>query len=147
YSGVTKTVTLTVNPPTLATLSLNPTTVIGGSTSTGTVTLSGAAPTGGATVTLLSSNTAAATAPASVLVAAGANTATFTITSKAVAASPPRPSSDPYSGVTKAATLTVNPPTLSTLTRSPTTVIGGGTSTGTVTLTGPAPTGGATVTL
>src|SRR5437588_457749 len=106
------------------------------STTPCTVTLTGPAPTaGGATVTLSSSNTAAATVPASVLVAAGANTATFTISTSPVAASTAVTISGTY-GVTKTAILTVNPPTLSTLTLNPTTVTGGGTSTGTVTLTG-----------
>jgi hypothetical protein len=44
---------------TLSAISVNPSSVLGGTTSTGTVTLSGPAPTGGATVTLSSSNTAA----------------------------------------------------------------------------------------
>jgi len=77
--------TLTVNPPTVLSVSLNPTTVAGGSTnSTGTVTLTGPAPSGGISVALSSGNTAAATVPASVAVAAGAASATFTVTSKSV---------------------------------------------------------------
>src|SRR6266436_5822463 len=47
----------------LSSLSLSSTSVTGGNSSSGTVTLSGAAPTGGATVALSSSNTAAATVP------------------------------------------------------------------------------------
>ena len=58
----------------------------GGADSTGKVTLSAAAPAGGAVVTLTSSNLNAATVPASVTVAAGATTATFAITTKAVTA-------------------------------------------------------------
>jgi len=57
--------------PTLSSLTLNPTSVVGGvQSSTGTVTLSAAAPAGGAIVVLSSSNTAAARVPASVTVAA-----------------------------------------------------------------------------
>ena len=59
---------------------MNPTAVTGGVGSTGTVTLSSAAPAGGAVVTLASSNTNAATVPASVTVAADATTKTFAIT-------------------------------------------------------------------
>jgi hypothetical protein len=43
----------------LSSLSVNPASVTGGNSSTGTVTLSGAAPSGGAVVTLLSNNTSA----------------------------------------------------------------------------------------
>src|SRR5207342_159623 len=74
-----------VNPE-LVSLTLDPGTVTGGADSTGTVTLSAAAPAAGAVVTLRSNKTTAATVPASVTVPAGATTATFPITSKAVAA-------------------------------------------------------------
>src|SRR6185437_13580720 len=56
---------------TLQSVSLNPTSVVGGNTSQGTVTLSGTAPAGGAVVTLTSSNTGVATVPARVTVAWG----------------------------------------------------------------------------
>ena len=72
--------------PALLSLTLNPATVTGGADSTGKVTLTAAAPAGGAVVTLTSSNTNAATVPASVTVAAGATTATFAITTNAVTA-------------------------------------------------------------
>ena len=86
YSGVSKSTTLTVQPvaaPTLASLALQPTRVVGGGTATGTVTLAAAAPAGGSVVALASSNTALATVPASVIVAAGARTASFPITTTA----------------------------------------------------------------
>jgi hypothetical protein len=70
--------------PTLSSLSLNPTTVVGGNSSTGTVTLSAAAPSGGTVVSLVSSDTSVATVPASVTVPAGATSANFTITTAAV---------------------------------------------------------------
>ena len=155
YSGATRSASLTVTPaspppPTLSSLSLNPTSVTGGNSSTGTVTLSGAAPAGGATVALSSSNTAAATVPSSVTVAAGATTATFTVSTSAVAASTTVTIFATYSGATRSASLTVTPappppPTVSSLTLNPANVFGGQSSTGTVTLTGPAPAGGAQV--
>ncbi len=83
YNG-TQTATLIVTPPALSGLSLNPASVTGGSSSTGTVTLNGAAPTGGSTITLSSGDTTVATVPASVTVAAGSTTATFPITTTAV---------------------------------------------------------------
>jgi chitodextrinase len=64
----------------LVSLTLNPTTVTAPATSTGTVTLSGAAPAGGLTITLNSSDTRKATVPATVTVLAGQTTRTFTVT-------------------------------------------------------------------
>jgi hypothetical protein len=86
YSGVDKSTTLTVQPaaaPTLSSLALQPTRVVGGGTATGTVTLAAAAPAGGSVVALASSNTALAGVPASVTVAAGARAASFPITTAA----------------------------------------------------------------
>src|SRR5262245_18704884 len=142
---------LATGPSTLTTVSVNPSSVVGGQGSTGTATLSGPAPSGGAVITLSSANSAVASVPASVTVAAGATSASFAVTTSTVASTTLVGLNGSYSGVTKTATLTVTLPpppiTLSTLTLSPSTVSGGATSTGTVTLTGPAPTGGAVVTL
>ena len=96
--------------PTLSSMALNPTTVNGGSSSMGTVTLSGPAPAGGAAVTLTSSSTSTATVPASVTVAAGASSATFTVSTSAVTTSTPVIISASYTGTTKTASLTVAPP-------------------------------------
>jgi uncharacterized protein (TIGR03437 family) len=60
--------------PTLQSLTLSPTSIGGGGTVQGTVTLSTSAPTGGAVVAL-SSNSSAATVPATVTVPAGATSA------------------------------------------------------------------------
>jgi len=135
---------------TLSSVALNPMSVIGGSPSAGTVTLSGPAPSGGAAVSLSSDNTAAATVPASVTVAAGASSATFTVTTSSVTASTSVTISASYAGATKTASLSVAPQgsaTLSAIALNPMSVTGGAQSTGTVTLSGPAPTGGAAVSL
>jgi len=147
YAGTTQTASLTVAPATLNTVSLNPTSVRGGTSSTGTVALNGPAPAGGAVVTLLSSNPAAATVPTSVTIAANATTASFTVTTIPVAANSSATISAIYAGTTRTATLTVTAATLNSVSLSPTSVPGGTTSTGTVTLSGPAPSGGAVVTL
>jgi hypothetical protein len=94
--------------PTLSTVALSPTSVVGGATSTGTVTLTAPAPTGGAVVTLSSSN-AAATVPASATIAAGATSATFAVTTSAVTTSTSAIVTATYSGASQTATLTVNP--------------------------------------
>ena len=74
---------------------------------TGTITLTGAAPSGGVVVTLTSSNTNAATVPTSVTVPANATTASFTVTTKTVTAATSVTITGSYSGVSKTAALTV----------------------------------------
>ena len=74
------------NTTSIASLTLNPTSVASGGASTGTVTLNAVA-TNGAVLTLSSSNTAAATVPATVTVAPGASTATFPVSAKFVSSS------------------------------------------------------------
>lgn len=145
---------VTPPPPPVATLSsltLSPTTVVGGAqAATGTITLTAPAPAGGAQVALSSGNTNVARVPASVTVAAGATTATFAISTSAVSASATVSVSASYGGVARSASLTVTPPppTLTALTLNPTSVIGGvQSSTGTVTLSSPALAGGAPVAL
>jgi len=99
------------NPPgslTLSSIGLNPTSVTGGSTSVGTLTLSGPAASG-ATV-YVTSSASAATVPVSVAVADGVSSATFTVSTSSVAASTPVTITGSYAGVTKTASLTVNPP-------------------------------------
>ncbi len=93
----------------LSSLTISPSSVTGGTSATGTVTLDNPAPSGGATVSLASDN-AAATVPASVSIAAGANSATFPITTTAVTAQATANITASYSGVSKSAALTVNAP-------------------------------------
>jgi hypothetical protein len=97
-------------PATLSAVSMNPSSVVGGNGSTGTVTLSSGAPSGGAVVALSSNNSAVASVPGSVTVPAGATTATFAATTAAVTTSTPVTVSAAYNGVNRTATLTVNPP-------------------------------------
>jgi hypothetical protein len=110
--GETRYVYLDVTLPraTLSSVSLDPTSVIGGSVLTGTVILSAAAPPGGAVVTLSSSDPTVATVTASVTVAAGATSASFT-GSTAVCVSTVVTISGTYDGVTRSAGLTVTLPT------------------------------------
>ena len=107
YGVITRTATLTVNPPSLSSLSLSPSSVQGGSPSTGTVTLTGPAPSGGAVVSLSSSNTSVASVPANVTVPSGATSATFTISTHTVSRNRSVTISANYRGVSKIKTLTV----------------------------------------
>lgn len=150
FSGVTLTAPITVNAPAIPALvsaSLNPASVVGGQGAQLQVTLAGAAPTGGVTVTLNSANTAAAALPASVAVPAGATTASASVTTNGVGAVTPVILTATLSGVSRQATLTVNPPAVSSVTVNPTTVTGGTGVSGSVTLSGRAPSSGLTVSL
>lgn len=133
----------------MAAMTISPDVVTGGSTSQGTATLS-AAVSADTTVTLASTDTAVATVPATVTVPAGATSATFTITTKPVTGTGTFADiSGTAGGVTRGAPIHVNPaptgPTLSSVSFSPSSVVGGGSSTGTVTFSGP--TDGAVVSL
>lgn len=134
----------------LSTLTLGASSAIGGASVSGTVTLSAAAPAGGAAV-MLASNGSAALVPSSVAVAQGAASAAFTVTTQVVSAPTPVMISASYAGVTRTAGLTVNPvaalPTLASFTLAATRVSSGNSTNGTVTLSAPAPAGGAVVTL
>jgi hypothetical protein len=92
--------------PSLSAVTLNPKEVVGGNPSTGTVSLTAAAPAGGFPVSLSSDNTAVATVPPSVTVPAGSASATFTVSTNRVNSQ----SSDiigTAGGVTKYAIITV----------------------------------------
>jgi Beta-propeller repeat len=137
-------------PATLSTFSTNPSTVAGGSPSSGTVVLSVGAPFGGALISLTSSNPAAATVPATVLAPENSFTGTFTIATSPVAASTTVTITAAYNGSTRTATLTVTPnsplPGLqSVMLNSPVENSQG--SQGSVILSSIAPPGGATVSL
>jgi photosystem II stability/assembly factor-like uncharacterized protein len=145
YDGSRSYAFLTVTPAaSLSSLTLDPTSVRGGTASIGTVTLSAPAPAGGAEVPLSSSNAAVATVPLSVTVPAGATSASFTVSTSPVTAS----TSVTIGAANYSTLLTVTPTTtLSSLSLTPVGLIAGGTSTGTVTLSAPAPAGGAVVPL
>ncbi len=136
--------TLTVNPPPIASFTLSPTSVLGGSSSTGTVTLSTPAPNGGVSIGVTSSQ-GAATVPGTVTVPAGSTSAIFTVTTQPVGSITNAVITASLSSSSIGLTLTINPPTLVGVTFAPATVIGGATSTGTVTLSGPAPSSGLTL--
>jgi len=130
-------------------LAVNPSSILGGQPATGTVTLTGPAPAGGAVVSLSSANPAA-TVPASVTVAANLTAANFSLNTTPVSTTTIGNLIASYSGVNKSTSITVNPATpviLSSVTLTPSAISGGSTSAGTVNLTGPAPAGGAVITI
>ena len=141
--------------PMLVGLELSDESVIGGDALTGTVTLMNPAPPGGIEVTLVSGNTSLITPPAKVSIPAGGFGATFSIATSPVSV-PTRvivDSGTAFEGYRAPSTwLTLMPvvspdppPSLSAVTLATSSVPSGGKTTGTVTLTGPAPAGGALV--
>jgi hypothetical protein len=106
YDGIGKTAALSVMPPVLSSLNLNPTTVPGGTTSTGTVRLNANAPFGGIVVTISSSRPRRGVVPPTVTIPAGSNSAGFPINTTAGAKVSATISAS-YGGATKKATLTV----------------------------------------
>lgn len=141
-AGTTRTATLALRS--LA-VSLSPTAVAGGAPSTGTVRLNAtvAFP---VTVTLGSSN-GAAVVPATVTIPAGATSATFPVSTGPVAATTSVTISASYGAATRTAALSVRRVTAAALSVSPTSVVGGGASTGTVRISIAAPPGGFPVAL
>jgi hypothetical protein len=131
-------------PPLLALTAMNPGTVVGGAAgSKGTVFLGGPAPAAGASVTLSSSNPSVAFFPhgSVVKVPAGASSASFSIGTGAVTSASSAVISASWHSVTQSATLNVVAPySVSSLTLNPASQYGIFTTTGTVTLTGPADT-------
>jgi hypothetical protein len=145
YHGFIMQKTLTLLTPTVSTLSITPNVVIGGVNTAGLVTIGGAAPAGGKTVNLASSNTAAATVPASVVVPAGTTQFGFGITTYGVTANRGVVITATTGAISRTAFFAVNAPSLLSVAMNPSTVKGGLQSQMTVTLDGVAPTGGRSV--
>jgi subtilisin family serine protease len=146
--GVTKTATVTVRPPVLQALYLAASAIAGGSsTPTNKVILDGVAPSGGTAVALSSSAPAVASVPAAVVVPGGAGEAVFTLSTRHVGTPSPATITATAGGISKSVALTINPIVVSHV-GVPSPFIGGVTyALNTVSLSGPAPAGGALVTL
>lgn len=153
-AGVTRTARFAVAapPPELSSFTLTPSSPIGGLAATGQVHLTAPAPKGGLKVTMSSSNPTAATVPASVDIPAGATTSlNVNVTTVPVAQATTVTITATLATGSRTAQLTVASPVPSSFTLAPSTVTGhaqaSATTTGTVTLSGPAPTGGCVVQL
>ena len=143
--------------PILYGMSLSNESVVGGTSVNATVTLQSAAPTGGTTVRLVSSDPNIVRPPATVFIPAGATDVDFTIPTRAVSVATrvvieTGTDVDGYRAPQTWLTVTPPgspppPPSLSSLTLSSSTVSSGGTVTGILRLTSPAPAGGAVVRL
>ena len=107
--NLTVSVTPAAPTPTLSltSLTLASSSVVGGNSVQGTVRLSAVAPS--AIVVHLASSNASASAPASVTIEAGATSASFTVGTTAVTVTTSAVISGTFNGVTRSATLTINP--------------------------------------
>lgn len=131
--------------PALSSLTFNPSSIPNGETTTATVTLSAAAPSGGSVVELSDDNASVLNVPSSVAVPAGATTATFPATAKNlfVLSNTVVTVTATLGNSTAQGTATVTPGiNVTSIRLNPSTVTGGNSSTGTVTIASPAPSGG-----
>ena len=121
--------------------------VPGGSALTGKVTLSGGAPTGGATIALTSDSTATTLPLSSVTVKAGEKSAYFALQTQQVNESTTTHVTVGYNSGSLTATLKVVANKIASFTIDPRIVVGGKKSRATLTLAIPAPSGGTVITL
>jgi LmbE family N-acetylglucosaminyl deacetylase len=147
------TVFVTVTPSntsgfSVSSLVLSPANVASGNSAVGTVTLNGVAPRG-AVVALSSSLPTIASVPATLTVVPGSNTASFSLSTVYVTATTVVTISASLGGHTQVANLSVlQPPVIvASVVVNPNTIGGGNSATGTITLSGPAPAGGAVIPL
>ncbi len=145
-NGTSQTAALTVNPYSVNSVSFSPSSIVGGYSSTGTVTLSEVAGSAGIVVNL-SSTSSDVQVPATVTVASGSSSGTFTANSSIIGGTETVPVKASIGTSVQSGNLTLTGVNLAGLTTTPTTLVGGNTPTGTVTLTIPAPPGGAVVIL
>ncbi len=147
--GSQKTATLVLDPLQVSGITLSPISVVGGSATqvVGTININGPAPAGGVTVSIASSNSSAASVPTSLIIPAGNSSGTVAISTNIVASNQTTNISASLGGVTKLATLTVTPFTISLFTVNPTVIFGGSKAVGTISLNTPIGEQGLTVAL
>ncbi len=145
FSGTTMTAQLTLTPAVMQSVVLNQTSVIGGLNSGALVNLTGEAGPSGTTVNLFS--TGGFKMPASVMVPAGARNVRFAFTAPVVSSSTTYMISASCNGASRATSIRVLAPVLSSVSASPNTVVGGTAMSVVVRLSGPAPAGGIAVSL
>lgn len=134
-----------VPAPTVESVSISPTSIKGGREATGRVVLTG--PTNQDLNVSLSSNLSSATVPSSVLVPLGSSSVEFSVTTTAVQSDTSATITAATGSVERTASLAILAPDLTGLTMNPVQVNPGGSSTGTVTIDSPAPTGGLAIAL
>lgn len=132
--------------PAVTKVAMNPQNTIGGNSVTGTVTLGGNAYSPGITVAL-ASNTASAVVPPSVVVQPGSSQATFQVQTKPVSSYTLATITASVTGISTTGTLAIFQPSVYHLGLNPPSIPIGKTTQLTIDLSGPAPAGGAVVSL
>lgn len=140
-----KTGSLTIVPATIGSLVLSPSSIVGGDPSIATLSLTGVAPTGGFIVSVSCSNPDVAYAPMAVLVPAGESEVSFAITTGPVSSETSVGITASAKGSGVSADLAIQAERISSISLSPNALIGGGSSTATVTMSAPAPPSGCIV--
>jgi len=136
-----KVAVLKVLEPRVATVTLTPASVVGGTSVVGAVTIDGRAPAAGMVVSL-SSSSSAAKPPATVTVPANGVRGTFTITTSSVSSVATATISARTTGTTITQVLTLNPVAIAGMTVSPKEVPALTSTTGTITFNGNTPPAG-----
>jgi pimeloyl-ACP methyl ester carboxylesterase len=136
--------------PAVSSVTINTTSINSGQSGSGTVFLTGAAPSGGANVTLTASTSGLLQFTSPVTVATGSESANFSFNALTVSNSTSVLISAAYNNVSQSAVVTVNPSSASVvpsnLSFTPASATGGSPVSGAITLSGPAPAGGASFT-
>jgi hypothetical protein len=151
-SGTSQSASISLTAPaaTVSSLKCATSSLASSGSTTCTVTLSAAAPTGGSTVALTSSNTPL-TVPSSVTVAAGATSAGFTATAGAISSGQTASVTATLNSSSQSTSISLTAPaataTVSSLKCAASSLASSGSTTCTVTLSAAAPTGGSTVAL
>lgn len=147
-NNITRTAVLNVSTPFLESITLNSSSVLGGTLVIGTAKLTANSLSGGSKVLLKSSAPSVASVPAQVVVPAGQRSATFPVNTVASVTTSNVTITGNFNASTKTFQLQVRGAELRHLILNPTTVLGGEqTSKGSVALDAVAPAGGATVSL
>ena len=110
-----------INPLMVTSLSISPSSVVGGGSVTATLLLNGPASPGGTLVSLFSSNRTVASVPINIRVPAGASSASFPISTQGVSSTTSVVISAVYGGITRRATLAVGD--MLTSTSDPTSIV------------------------
>lgn len=147
YNGISKSKQFTVLAPTLSSLALGNKIIVGGANVTGKVAVTGPAGPHAITVALSSTDTTAATVPSSVTIPVGVANATFAITTKPVSSTKAVYIKATIGSYNKTTPLSVQPPSLNSITTGSPSYQGGKSIVFTVGINGAAPTGGTPVTL
>ena len=131
---------LTIKGPAFDSFTLTPVKVTGGTSLTGTVKIKSAAPATGLSI-IVTSNSQSAIAPESFQIPGGSKVGTFSVTTTPVSSATIAKISVTLGNSSAVIPVTINPPTLTTFAFTPSTIASGGSATGKITLSGPAPSG------